>query len=68
MRKPYSIFCILNGRIISSAWIDQPDDDAALKRARWYFCASAADTVRLHRDAPFYPLGEMIAELKREAA
>jgi hypothetical protein len=67
MKQPYSIFCILNGKIISSAWIDQPDDDAALKRAHWYFSASAAHTVRLHKGAPFYPLGELIAEI-REAA
>lgn len=68
MKQPYSIFCLRQGKVITSAWIDECDDDTALKRAHWYFSASAADTLRLHRGAPFYPLGEMIAELKREAA
>jgi hypothetical protein len=60
----YSIFCTLNGKIISTISGDYADDDAAIATARWYQQSSAADTIRVHRDAPLYPLGEMIAELK----
>ena len=58
----YSIFCTLNGKIISTISGDYADDDAAIATARWYQQSSAADTIRVHRDAPLYPLGEMIAE------
>jgi hypothetical protein len=68
MSKPYSIFCILNGKTITSVFGHYADDDSAIRRAHWYLRTSAADTIRVHRDAPFYPLGEMIAELKSEAA
>jgi hypothetical protein len=59
----YSIFCTLAGKTISTAHGDYADDTAAIEKARWYLRSSAADTIRVHRDAPFYPLGEMIAEL-----
>ena len=68
MKQPYSIFCLLNGKVITSVYGHYADDAAAINQARWYLNTSAADTVRLHRDAPFHPLGEMIAELKWEAA
>ena len=60
----YSIFSILNGKTIGTIHGDYADDNAAIEKARWYQQSSAADTIRVHRDDPFYPLGEMIAELK----
>src|SRR3954468_21602835 len=62
----YSIFRILNGKIIGTSHGDYGDEAAAIEQARFYLRSSAADTVRVHRDAPFYPLGEMIAELKAD--
>jgi hypothetical protein len=62
----YSIFCTLNGKHISTISGDYADDDAAIKTARFYLRSSVADTARIHRDAPLYPLGEMIAELKAD--
>jgi hypothetical protein len=59
----YSI-CTLNGKTISTSHGDYADDNAAIEKARCYLRSSAADTIRVHRDAPFYPLGDMIAELK----
>jgi hypothetical protein len=58
----YSIFCTLNGKVISSISGNYADDEAAIATARFYQRSSAADTIRVHRDAPLYPLGEMIAE------
>lgn len=63
----YSIFCTLKGKTISTISGDYADDAAAIEKARFYQQSSAADTIRVHRDAPFYPLGEMIAELKDQA-
>src|SRR4051812_22225491 len=60
----YSILRILNGTIIGTSHGDYGDDAAAIEQARFYLRSSAADTIRVHRNAPFYPLGEMIAELK----
>lgn len=60
----YSIFCTLKGKTISTIHGDFADDDAAIEKARFYLRSSAADTIRVHRDAPLYPLGEKIAELK----
>jgi hypothetical protein len=62
----YSIFCILNGKEISTIHGDYADAAAAIAKARFYQQSSAADTIRVHRDAPLYPLGEMIAELKTD--
>jgi hypothetical protein len=62
----YSIFCTLNGKTIATIHGECADDNAAIAKARWYLRSSAADTARVHRDAPLYPLGEMIAELKAE--
>ncbi|MGA8756643.1 MAG: hypothetical protein WB611_09965 [Stellaceae bacterium] len=62
----YSIFCTLNGKTISTISGDYADDEAAIEKARFYQRSSAADTIRVHRDAPFYPLGELVAELKAE--
>ena len=60
----YSIFCTLNGQTIATIHGDCADDEAAIAKARWYLRTSAANTARVHRGAPFYPLGDMIAELK----
>lgn len=60
----YSIFFTLNDKEISAIHGDYADDAAAIEKARFYQRSSAADTIRVHRDAPFYPLGEMVAELK----
>lgn len=62
----YSIFCTLNGKTIATIHGECADDNAAIAKARWYLRSSAADTARVHRDVPLYPLGEMIAELKAE--
>ena len=62
----YSIFCTLNGKTIATIHGECADDNAAIAKARWYLRSSAADTARVHRDAPLYPLGEMIAELKAD--
>ena len=62
----YSIFRILDGKTIGTTHGDYADDNAAIETARFYLRTSAADTIRVHRDAPFYPLGEMIAELKAD--
>jgi hypothetical protein len=62
----YSIFCALNGKTIATIHGECADDNAAIAKARWYLRSSAADTARVHRYAPLYPLGEMIAELKAE--
>ena len=64
----YSIFCTLNGKTIATIHGECADDTAAIEKARWYLRSSAADTARVHRDAPLYPLGEMIAELKADNA
>jgi hypothetical protein len=61
---PYSIFCLLNGKTITSVYGHYADDNAAIAQAHWYLRTSAADTIRVHRDAPFYPLGKLIAELR----
>jgi hypothetical protein len=58
----YSIFCTLNGKTIATIHGECADDNAAIAKARWYL----RSTARVHRDAPLYPLGEMIAELKAE--
>ena len=60
----YSIFWTLNGKTIATIYGECADDNAAIAKARGYLRSSAADTARVHRDAPLYPLGEMIAELK----
>jgi hypothetical protein len=62
----YSIFCTLNGKTIAAIGGECADDDAAIAKARGYLRSSTADTARVHRDAPLYPLGEMIAELKAD--
>jgi hypothetical protein len=62
----YSIFCTLNGKTIATIHGECADDNAAIEKARGYLRSSAADTARVHRDAPLYPLGEMIAELKAD--
>jgi hypothetical protein len=59
----YTILCLLEGRTVTTAHGDYADDAAAIERGRWYLRMSVADTVRVHRDAPLYPLGELIAEL-----
>jgi hypothetical protein len=62
----YSIFCTLNGKTIATIHGECDDDYAAIAKARGYLRSSAADTARVHRDAPLYPLGELIAELKAD--
>jgi hypothetical protein len=64
----YSIFCSLDGKTIATIHGECADDAAAIEKARWHLRSSAADTARVHRDAPLYPLGEMIAELKADDA
>jgi hypothetical protein len=51
----YSIFCTLNGKEISTIHGDYADDEAAIETARFYQRSSAADTIRVHREAPLYP-------------
>jgi hypothetical protein len=62
----FSIFCTLNGKTIATIHGECADDAAAIAKARWYLRSSAADSARVHRDAPLYPLGELIAELKAD--
>ena len=62
----YTIFCTLNGKVIATIHGECADEAAAIAKARGYLLSSAADTARVHKGAPFYPLGEMIAELKAD--
>jgi adenine-specific DNA-methyltransferase len=64
----YSIFRKLNGNIIGTTHGDYAHETAAVDVARQYLRSSAADTVCVHEDAPFYPLGKLIAELHHDNA
>ena len=60
----YSIFCTWKGNSLSPTSEDFADDNAAIEKARRYLKRGIADTVRIHRGEQFFPLGELVAELK----
>jgi hypothetical protein len=64
----YSMFCTLDCKPIGTSHGDYADDAAAIEKARWYLRTSTADTIRVHREAPFYPLGELVAELRIDSS